>query len=128
MGPATVVIVAAIAAKVVSFGWLASIATSPVDVATRRRFLDHTDEMIDNPSLKELGYSDEDLTAVRKDLADLRASVNDGWHDKRFDAAVRVAAFKTYARMYGSFVGSIKLINHQFDRLIAGAFDLKDDR
>ena len=109
-------IVVAVVAKVIGMGWLASIATSPFDVATRKRFVEHTEEAIDNPHLKELGYTDEDLAKVRNDLAILKTHVPQGWRNEIFDVAVNVATFKTIARTYGAVSGTVELADYNLTR------------
>lgn len=117
MAAAGLVIGAAIAAKIISTGWLASIATSPFDVGTRKRFIEHTEEAIANPHLKDLGYTDEDLAKVKADLEILRENVQAGWHDGTFNVAVNVATFKTVARTYGAVSGTVKLADYNLNRL-----------
>ena len=101
--PGILIVGAAVAAKVFSFGWLVSIATS-------RRFLDHSTEALDN--LVELGKGPEEaqLATLRSDIALLEKHIKEGWAETHvFAAASRVSTWKFVIHVQGAVSGGARL-------------------
>ena len=108
--PGILIVGAAVAAKVFSFGWLVSIATSPSAVGSRRRFLDHSTEALDN--LVELGKGPEEaqLATLRSDIALLEKHIKEGWAETHvFAAASRVSTWKFVIHVQGAVSGGARL-------------------
>ncbi len=103
-------LVGAGAVKVASFGWLVSIATSPVAVGSRKRFLETNKEGLENLVKLGIGPAEPYLTALRQDFELLESHVETGWSETYlFSAATRVANWKFWEHTYGFVTGAYEL-------------------
>ncbi len=110
MNPGLLLIVGAAAVKIVSVGWLVSIATSPVAIASRKRFLEANKEGLENIVKLGIGPNAEDLKALRKDFKLLQARVDTGWGETHlFFAALRVSNWKFWEHTAGAIKGACEL-------------------
>jgi hypothetical protein len=109
MTPGLVLLAGAVAAKVVSIGWLASIATSPVAVGSRKRFLETNKQGLDN--LIALGVASADgYASLKKDFELLESTAEKGWDTPElFAAASRVSSWKFIEHTYGAVTGTYRL-------------------
>lgn len=121
--PALLLIVAAIAAKTVSIGWLASIATSPAAVGSRKRFLEHTREALDN--LERLEQIDpEKAKSLRRDIALLERQANEGWTDPEvFGTALSISSWKMGAHASGALSGVGTLVKKSWQATMGFMFE-----
>ncbi len=121
--PALLFIVAAVAAKTVSVGWLASIATSPAAVGSRKRFLEHTQEALDN--LERLEQIDpEKAKSLRRDIALLERRANEGWTDPEvFGTALSISSWKMGAHASGAVIGVGTLIKKSWNAAMSWMFE-----
>lgn len=130
MSPSVLLLAGAAIAKVVSVGWLASIATSPVAVASRRRFLEVNKEGAQN--LIALGVATpEAYASLVRDLAMLEETVEQGWDTPQlFGAASRVSSWKFFEHAYGATSGISRLARNTassgFNAMKRGFSDMLD--
>lgn len=110
MNPGFLLIVGAAAVKIGSLGWLASIATSPVAVGSRKRFLEINQQGLENLARTNSGPSDARLVELRADFALLEKHVHSGWDTPLlFAAASRISTWKFYEHAYGAVTGISRL-------------------
>lgn len=110
MSTGVVLLAGAVAAKALSLGWLASIATSPVAVASRRRFLQANKEGLDNLVKLGAGPTPCRLQEITRDFEILEAHLEPGWDTPYlFAAASRVSTWKFAEHVYGATSGIYRL-------------------
>lgn len=110
MAAGFVLLAGAIIAKVASVGWLASIATSPVALPSRLRFLQVNQEGLANLEKLGVGPDAARIAELRADLKLLERNVEKGWTDPDvFAAAMRISAWKFAEHVYGAVTGTWNL-------------------
>ncbi len=110
MAAGLVLLVGAIIAKVASVGWLASIATSPVALPSRLRFLQVNQEGLANLEKLGVGPDAARIAELRADLKLLERDVEKGWTDPdAFAAAMRISAWKFAEHVCGAAIGTWRL-------------------
>ncbi len=99
-------LVGAVAFKAGTFIWLASIATAPSAVHSRREFLDHAEQALENLRETAVGTDLAELASIAADIDLLKTHVKQGWAmTEVFAAATRVLAWKTKANVGGALIG-----------------------
>lgn len=106
MDPRLVLLIGAGILKLFSVGWLASIATSPVALASRRRFLEANKAGLENMVKLGVAPAPVRVEELMKDFELLESTIEKGWDDPQvFAAAYRISVWKFYEHAYGAVSG-----------------------
>ncbi len=97
-------------AKLFSIGWLASIATAPVALESRKRFIEVNKEGLQNLVRLGKGPNEVRLAELEANFKLLEDNINKGWDEPHvFAAAMSISHWKFWENVFGAGNGVARL-------------------